>query len=115
MATVVASAGGEPCAVPCFSCFTARWRGVRRPNLTTALECFYRHYDQIDHPPRALKYERAMEQLHARYPDDREATVFYSLALLGAAISLPPDKTYARQRKAGAMLEAVFTAEPNHP
>src|SRR5438270_3420337 len=87
----------------------------RERDYTTALESFYRDYDKIDHPTRALKYERAMEQLHARYPDDREATVFYSLALLGAAISLPPDKTYARQRKAGAMLEAVFAAEPNNP
>ena len=40
-----------------------------------------------------------MEQVHAQNPKDREAAIFYALALLGAAP--PTDKTYAKQKKAG--------------
>src|SRR5260370_17296010 len=54
-----------------------------------------------------------MEQVHLRYPDDREAGVFYSLALVATAP--PTDKTYANQKKAAAILEKVRTDLPNHP
>jgi hypothetical protein len=30
-------------------------------------------------------------------------------------VSLPPDKTYARQKRAGALLQPVFRAQPDHP
>jgi len=39
--------------------------------------------------------------------------VFYALAL--NATLLPTDKTYANQRKAGAILEKVFAEQPDHP
>ena len=32
----------------------------------------------VDHRTRAVAYEQAMEQLAARYPDDREAAIFYA-------------------------------------
>ncbi len=54
-----------------------------------------------------------MEQVHLRYPDDREAGVFYSLALVATAP--PTDKTYANQKKAAAILEKVRAELPNHP
>lgn len=66
-----------------------------------------------DHPARAKAYEKAMEALHARFPDDLEGTVFYALSLLGAAA--PIDATYANQKKAGAMLEPEFAKHPMHP
>src|SRR5205823_9665869 len=56
---------------------------------------------------------KAMEQLYQRYPDDREAAVFYALAL--NATAAPTDKTYANQLKAGAILEKLFAEQPNHP
>ena len=60
-----------------------------------------------------VAYEKAMEQVYVRYPDDREAAVFYALAL--NATAAPTDKTYANQLKAGAILEKVFAEQPNHP
>ena len=78
-----------------------------------AIAVFYRDSDKLDHRTRALAYEKAMERLSARYPDDREAAVFYALSLLGTA--LPTDKTYANQKKAAAILDNVFAAEPDHP
>jgi hypothetical protein len=62
---------------------------------------------------RVLAYERAMDSLSAAYPDDVEASIFYALALAAAAD--PADKTYAKQRKAGAILERLFVQYPNHP
>jgi hypothetical protein len=60
-----------------------------------------------------LAYERAMADLVARHPEDTEARIFYALALIGAAP--PTDKGYARQRQAGALLESLWAAHPNHP
>jgi hypothetical protein len=66
-----------------------------------------------DQRSRVLAYERAMDSLSAAYPDDVEASIFYALALAAAAD--PADKTYAKQRKAGAILERLFVQYPNHP
>ena len=62
-----------------------------------------------------LAYEKAMEQLHVKYADDREADVFYSLALIASALTLPPDRMYVREKKAGDILNKVMAAEPDHP
>jgi len=85
----------------------------RERDYIGAIETFYKDPDKLDHRTRALAYEKAMEQLQARYPDDREAAVFYALALQGTAP--PADKTYANYRKAGAILEKIFVEQPDHP
>jgi hypothetical protein len=85
----------------------------REKDYIAAIAAFYKDADKFDHRTRALAYEKAMEQLYLRYPSDHEAAVFYSLALLGTA--LPTDKTYANQKKAGAILNKVLLSEPEHP
>jgi tetratricopeptide (TPR) repeat protein len=85
----------------------------REKDYIAAIATFYKDSDKLDHRTRSLAYEKAMEQLHLRYPNDREAAIFYSLALLGTA--LPTDKTYANQKKAAGILNKVLAAEPNHP
>ena len=85
----------------------------REKDYIAAIDTYYRDHDKLDHRTRAVAYEKAMEQLYQRYPDDREAAVFYALALNGTAA--PTDKTYANQLKAGAILEKVFAEQPNHP
>jgi tetratricopeptide (TPR) repeat protein len=85
----------------------------REREWVAAIENIYKDADKVDHRTRALAYEKAMEQLSARYPDDREAAVFYALAL---NMTLNPnDKTYANQLKAAAILEKVFAEQPHHP
>jgi tetratricopeptide (TPR) repeat protein len=78
-----------------------------------AIEVFYKDAEKIDHRTRALAYEHAMERLSRNYPDDREAAIFYALAL--NATALPTDKTYANQLKAAEILELIFAQHPNHP
>jgi hypothetical protein len=85
----------------------------REKDYIAAIDTYYRDNDKLDHRTRAAAYEKAMEQLYRRYPDDREAAVFYALALNGTAA--PTDKTYANQLKAGAILEKIFAEQPNHP
>ena len=65
----------------------------RERDYIAAIAAFYKDSAQIDHLSRVLAYEKAMEQLHSRYPDDHEAGVFYSLALLASAQALPSDKS----------------------
>lgn len=67
----------------------------------------------VPQPARIAAYERAMGAVAAAYPDDREASIFWALALTAAAP--PTDKTYANQLKAGAILERLLPEEPDHP
>jgi tetratricopeptide (TPR) repeat protein len=85
----------------------------RERDYIAAVAAFYRDADTLDHRTRALAYERAMEHVYRAYPEDREAAVFYALALNTTA--LPTDKTYANQLQAAAILEAVFAEQPQHP
>lgn len=85
----------------------------REKDYIAAIATFYQDADKLDHRTRALAYEKAMEQLHLRYPRDDEAAVFYALALLGTA--LPTDKTYVKQKKAAEILNQVLLSEPEHP
>lgn len=60
---------------------TAGARTDREREYIAAIENVYKDAERMDHRTRALAYEKAMEQLGARYPADREAAVFYALAL----------------------------------
>lgn len=85
----------------------------RERDYIDAIATFYRDSDKLDNRTRSVAYEKAMEQVYSRYPDDREAGVFYALAL--NATALPTDKTYANQEKAAQILQRVFAEQPNHP
>ena len=88
-------------------------RTQRERDYIAAIEAFYKDAEKLDHRTRAQAYEKAMEDLQARYPDDHEAAVFHALALLATAD--PADKTYVNQKKAGAILEPLFVTQPEHP
>ena len=52
-------------------------------------------------------------QVHERFPDDPDAALFYALGELATAD--PGDKTFAQQKQAGALIEAVLARYPDHP
>jgi len=85
----------------------------RERDWLNAIELYYRDYDKIDQTSRGLAYEKAMEALVQKYPNDAEAAVFYALALNETA--LHSDKTFANQLKAGAILEKMLATSPDHP
>lgn len=93
---------------------TAGARSDREKAYIDAIDTFYRDSGQRDHKTRALAYSAAMEQLHNRYPEDREAAVFYALSLIAAG-TMDEDPGFAKEKAAGAILNKVLAAEPDHP
>lgn len=85
----------------------------REKDYIYAIEVFYKDSDKLDHRTRALAYEKAMERVYRRYPDDPEAAIFYALALNGTA--QPTDKNYTNQKKAAEILNRMLGEKPDHP
>jgi hypothetical protein len=85
----------------------------RERAYVAAVSILYVDADTIDQRTRLVAYEQAMAALAARYPEDREAAIFWALSLTASAA--PTDKTYANQLKAGAILEKLYPEQPNHP
>src|SRR5215475_3723284 len=85
----------------------------RERDWIEALSAYYRDHDKTPVNARLAAYNKAMEQVAERYPDDYEAQVFYALTLQASAI--PTDTTYANQRKSAAILEKLYAQNPQHP
>ncbi len=85
----------------------------RERDYIGAVEVFFKDHDKVPFKARAAAYEKALEQLHVRYPEDSEAAVLYAFWLQVTAD--PKDQTFAQQLKSAAILEKVFAAQPHHP
>jgi hypothetical protein len=88
-------------------------KSKRETDYINAIALFYKNWKTIDHRTRSLNFAKAMEKIYKEYPNDKEAAIFYALSLDGAAD--PADKSLSNQRKAGAILNALYPKEPNHP
>jgi hypothetical protein len=88
-------------------------KSERERRYIEALSALYDRFETVAQSARLAAYRDAMGRLVEEYPGDSEAKAFYGLALAAAAD--PADKTYADQRKAGAILEALWVAQPDHP
>jgi hypothetical protein len=84
----------------------------RERDFVDALAVFFRD-PELNHASRAKTLESALQGVAAKYPDDSEATILYSLVL--SANFNPADKQYSNQLKAAKLLESVFAKEPEHP
>ncbi|MEO8505817.1 MAG: hypothetical protein ABI609_18120, partial [Acidobacteriota bacterium] len=80
-----------------------------------AIGSFYIETSPRTHPERVQAYARSMASLAAQFPADSEAQIFDALAMLAVAYNSPPDKTYARQKKAAARLQTLLAQQPEHP
>jgi tetratricopeptide (TPR) repeat protein len=87
----------------------------RERDYIAALELYYKDPESPNHQPRVLAFEKAMEQLAQRYPEDAEAALFYALALNESILALPADKTYTRHRKAAQIAQNVLAKQADHP
>ena len=90
---------------------------ARAATAATPREQAYLHaveilYGEGDKYERDRRYALAMENLHATYPDDVDATCFYALALLGTSHGGRDVPTYM---KAAALMEEAFEKYPQHP
>ena len=86
---------------------------VRERDYIQALTVFYTDTDKIDHEKRAETYAKAMNGVHQRNPQDREAAVLYALALLASAPERDPD--LVNPKAAVAILNKLYDEQPDHP
>lgn len=78
-----------------------------------AIATIFDGWETLDHKTRLEKFVKATEAIYVRYPSDKEAAIFYALALRASAD--PVDKSFAKQKKAGEILLGLFPDEPDHP
>jgi len=85
----------------------------RERDYVDALAVFFQDADKLNHRTRAKALETALEKVAAKYPEDSEATIIYSLVL--SANFDPADKQYNNQLRAAKLLEPIFAKQPDHP
>jgi hypothetical protein len=85
---------------------------AREHDYIAALSAFYSKPERKDEQ-RGRRALIGMERVYRRYPEDHEAAAFYAFALMGSDDDADP--THAKRREAAAILENLFTLEPNHP
>lgn len=88
-------------------------KSKREGDYIEAMALFYKDWDKVDHHTRSIRFEKAMEKTYRDNPNDKEAAIFYALAL--DAVADPTDKSFTNQKKAGAILIALYPGEPDHP
>jgi tetratricopeptide (TPR) repeat protein len=88
-------------------------KSERERDYISAASALYDNMETVDQRTRLVAYRDLMARVAATYPSDTEAAAFHALAL--AACADPADKTYADQLKAGATLERLWKAQPDHP
>ena len=89
-------------------------KSERERDYLAAVAAFYRDSDKLDHKARVLAYNAAMADLHKKYPNDREAAIFYALSQIAAGTQ-DNDPNFSREKEAAAILNAVLKEEPDHP
>ena len=85
----------------------------REKDYIAAAGELFANFANVSQSNRVSAYERAMSSLAAKYPGDSEAAIFHAISLVAAAS--PSDKTYANQKRAGAILESLWVKQPEHP
>ena len=85
----------------------------RERGYVSAVASLYRDFERVNQDTRVADYERAMAALVERQPADTEAKIFHAIALVATAA--PSDKSYEKQRRAGTILERLWSTQPDHP
>jgi predicted Zn-dependent protease len=88
-------------------------KNARERDYIATLEVFYKDTTKLSYATRRRAYADALKQLHRKYPEDREAEIFYAYAL--SALGTPTDQTFTHQLKGAAILEKLFAELPDHP
>ena len=93
----------------------AQTKTVRERDYLGAIRAYYVDYDRTDPKTRLLRYALAMDSVRRRTPSDREAAIFYALALIALGQANASDTTFTYQQRADSILEPLFRLEPQHP
>jgi hypothetical protein len=93
----------------------AQAKTTRERDYLGAIRVYYADDDRTDPGMRLVRYALAMDSVRRRSPSDREAAIFYALALIAVGQANATDTTFAYQRRADSILEPLFQREPRHP
>lgn len=85
----------------------------KQRDYINAIDAFYTDWKNVDHTTRAKRFEKKMEEIYLKYPEDMEASIFYTLALFSTRDRV--GTAYKNERKAGKILESLLASNPNHP
>jgi tetratricopeptide (TPR) repeat protein len=85
----------------------------RERDYIASVETVFKDHATVPFATRAAAYEKALEKLHADYPEDTEAAVYYAFWLQVTADR--NDQTYSQQLRSAKILEKVYAAQPQHP
>ncbi|MDC0325489.1 tetratricopeptide repeat protein [bacterium] len=94
----------------------ARSVGIKTPREVSyieALEAYFRDGKSRTEPQRLISFAQGWQRVCEKFPNDNEASAFYALIKMSTAST--EDKTFAVQREAGAIAQAIKTRAPNHP
>jgi tetratricopeptide (TPR) repeat protein len=94
----------------------ARTRGLKTDRENAYIAAVGAYYEQgwnkIE-TANLKSFERGWEKVYRRFPQDIEAACFYALAHMATAS--PDDKTFTKQKQAGAIAEKVLAQVSDHP
>ncbi|HEX2828062.1 MAG TPA: hypothetical protein VHP37_17040 [Burkholderiales bacterium] len=83
----------------------------RERDWLAAIKAFYADYETVDQDTRTRNYEKAMERLAKKYPNDVEAKIFHALALN----EIFDHRSHAPLVQAIAILEPIGRRFSDHP
>jgi tetratricopeptide (TPR) repeat protein len=78
-----------------------------------AVEAYYAEGWNRNETANLASFKEGWEKVYRQFPKDLEAACFYALTHMATAD--PADKTYAKQKRSGAIAEKVLAQVPDHP
>jgi tetratricopeptide (TPR) repeat protein len=88
-------------------------RTPRERGFIAAAAALYRDHASTGNAARLRAYADTMARLYRDVPNDPEIAIYYALSLVATASAT--DTTFARQKRAAAILNPLFRAHPDHP
>jgi tetratricopeptide (TPR) repeat protein len=85
----------------------------REQGFIAAATALYRGYDSTPNSRRLQAYSDTLARLYRDYENDTEVAIYYALSLVATAPKT--DTTFARQKRAAAILNPLFQRFPTHP
>jgi tetratricopeptide (TPR) repeat protein len=85
----------------------------RERGFIAAVAALYRDPKGTPNAVRLQAYADTMARLYRDFPKDSEVATYYALALVATAPKT--DTTFAQQKRAAAILNPLFTRQPDHP
>ena len=85
----------------------------RERGFLAAAAALYRGSDSVPNGRRLQAYSDTLARLYGDLPNDTEVAIYYALSLIVTAPKT--DTTFARQKRAAAILNPLFQRFPTHP